>query len=170
MQTGRHAGRHTYRPRDGVRPTDRRSERPTDRPTGRQTMRQTSCNIGRQAGTQTEDNRQTGRHVTIIHMQAYADRQARRRVTSRQRQWNRLGVSTGARSPVDNINGNGCACQLGGPCQLGAPCILRASEPQGVLFILGSHSAGLMVARMGQPNLCCFTSSRTNFPESVGGF
>ena len=154
-------------------------------------MRQTSCNIGRQAGTQTEDNRQTGRHVTIIHMQAYADRQARRRVTSRQRQWNRLGVSTGARSPVDNINGNGCACQLGrgcilgathaqfcqlgspcrlgGPRQLGAPCILRASEPQGVLFILESHSAGLMVARMGQPNLCCFTNSRTHLPESVGG-
>ena len=77
-------------------------------------MRQTSCNIGRQAGKQTEDNRQTGRHVTIIHMQAYADRQASRRVTSRQRQWNRLGVSTGGRSPVDNINGNGCACQLGG--------------------------------------------------------
>ena len=155
-------------------------------------MRQTSCNIGRQAGTQTEDNRQTGRHVTIIHMQAYADRQARRRVTSRQRQWNRLGVSTGGPKPsrqyqwkrarVSTGRGRilgathaqfcqlGSPCRLGGPCQLGAPCILRASEPQGVLFILGSHSAGLMVARMGQPNLCCFTSSRTNFPESVGGF
>ena len=104
-------------------------------------------------------------------------------------------MSTGGRSPVDKDNGNrfrvstgrgrilgathaqfcqlGPPCRLGGPCQLGAPCILRASELQGVLFILESHSAGLVVARMGQHSLCCFTSIRTNLPQSEsdwGGF